>query len=99
MPFFCILKELQKSSERRRQLSLENFEIKAQISEKIGQLSRNLEANSPTESRLEVDFVERSVGEVHVTLILVCQKKGNTTLFACKVCFSSINRHVWHCSL
>ncbi|KAM3187401.1 hypothetical protein ACTXT7_002377 [Hymenolepis weldensis] len=57
--------ELQKSSERRRQLSYENSEIKAQITDRIGQLShRNIESsNSPSDSRLEADYTGNNVSD------------------------------------
>ncbi|KAM7536998.1 hypothetical protein Aperf_G00000075654 [Anoplocephala perfoliata] len=55
-------RELQKSSERRRQLSFENSEIKAQITDKIGQLSRrNLEPSSPSESHFDAEFPENNL--------------------------------------
>ncbi|VDM33941.1 unnamed protein product [Hydatigera taeniaeformis] len=57
-----LLKELQKTSERRQQLTFENSEIKAQITDKIGQLSRSLESSSPTESHFEVEFPEHAPG-------------------------------------
>ncbi|VDK35227.1 unnamed protein product [Taenia asiatica] len=55
-----LLKELQRTSERRQQLSFENSEIKAQITDKIGQLTRSLESSSPTESHFEVEFLEHA---------------------------------------
>ncbi|KAL5110985.1 hypothetical protein TcWFU_009862 [Taenia crassiceps] len=56
-----LLKELQRTSERRQQLSIENSEIKAQITDKIGQLSRSLESSSPTQLHFEVELPEHAL--------------------------------------
>ncbi|KAL5968783.1 Peripheral-type benzodiazepine receptor-associated protein 1 [Taenia solium] len=58
--FIQFFEELQRTSERRQQLSFENSEIKAQITDKIGQLTRSLESSSPTESHFEVEFPEHA---------------------------------------
>lgn len=77
IPSDSFLKELQKSSQRRRQLSFENLEIKAQITDKIGQLSRrNLESSPPSESHFEAEFPENNVSYNLKALLVrdhVCQ--------------------------
>ncbi|VDD77998.1 unnamed protein product [Mesocestoides corti] len=55
-----LLQELQKSFERRRQITFDNSNIKAQITEKVGQLSRIIESTSTTDSKSKHQFSGQS---------------------------------------
>lgn len=61
-PATCFFKDLQKSSDRRQQLSFENSELKAQLTDKIGQLSRILESNSCRDAYSQVQSNGGRVG-------------------------------------